>query len=61
MPNDSAAKYHHLEPGWRAAGATFIVDALDNYQGHPFIDEVHYSADASRVIAELIVSRLRLK
>lgn len=50
--------FRHLEPGWRAAGAIFVTDALDGYGRHPFIDEVHYSADASRVIAAAIAARL---
>ncbi len=53
--------YHHLEPGWRTAGAVFVTDALDGYQRHPFVDEVHYSADASRVIADAIATRLALR
>lgn len=52
--------FFHLEPSWRAAGAIFITDALDGYERHPFVDEVHYSADASRLIAETIASRLGL-
>ncbi len=50
----------HLEPVWRAAGATFVTDALDGYDRHAFIDEVHYSADAGRLLAETIATRLNL-
>jgi len=50
----------HLEPNWRAAGAIFVTDALDHYDRHAFIDEVHYSADASRWIAERVADRLGL-
>ena len=53
--------YQQLEPGWRAAGALFVTDVFDGYPQHPFVDEVHYSADASRVIAEAIVTRLALR
>jgi hypothetical protein len=53
--------FHHLEPGWRAAGAVFVSDALDRYDRHPFVDDMHYSADASRVIAEAIATRLALR
>ena len=53
--------YRHLEPAWRAAGAVFVSDALDRYDRHPFVDEVHYSADASRLIAETIATRLALR
>ena len=52
--------FFHLEPGWRAAEAIFVTDALDQYERHAFIDEVHYSADASRVIADTIAKRLNL-
>lgn len=55
------ALYHHLEPGWRAAGAVFVSDALDDFEGHPFVDELHYSAAASRVIADAIAARLALR
>lgn len=51
----------HLEPSWRAAGAVFVTDAFDGYNRHPFIDEVHYSADACRQLAEVIAQRLNLK
>ena len=59
--HDLRAVYVHLEPSWKAAGSLFVTDALDHYPGHPFIDEMHYSADASRVIAEAIVTRLALR
>jgi hypothetical protein len=49
-----------LEPNWRAAGAIFVTDALDHWARHAFNDEVHYSADASRLIAERVAQRLRL-
>ena len=50
--------FAHLETTWRAAGAIFITDALDHFDRHAFIDEVHYSADASRLIAETIAARI---
>jgi len=53
--------FTHLEPSWRAAGALFVTDAFDGYNRHPFIDEVHYSADASRRLAEVIAERLNLR
>ncbi|MGE0862275.1 MAG: hypothetical protein AB7P34_00120 [Vicinamibacterales bacterium] len=52
--------FFHLEPSWRAAGAIFITDAFDGYDRHPFIDEIHYSADASGLIAKMIAKRLGL-
>lgn len=55
-----ADMFHHLEPNWKAFGSTFITDALDGYPTHPFVDEVHYSADANRVIAGVIAKRLGL-
>ena len=55
------ALFEHLEPNWRASGAIFVTDALDHYDRHAFVDEVHYSADASRLIAETIASRLGLR
>ena len=56
---DSRALFAHLEPVWRSAGAVFLTDAFDGYARHPFIDEAHYSADASRLIAELIARRVQ--
>jgi hypothetical protein len=50
--------FEHLEPTWRAAGATFLTDALDQHDTHGFIDELHYSAAASRLIAEAIAAHL---
>ena len=50
--------FSHLEPVWRAASATFVTDALDGYDRHAWVDEVHYSAAASRLIAESIAARL---
>ena len=53
--------FAQLSPNWRAAGAVFVSDALDRYERHPFVDDVHYSADASRLIAESIATRLSLR
>jgi hypothetical protein len=50
--------FEHLEPTWLAAGATFITNALDQHDTHGFIDEQHYSAAASRLIAEAMAARL---
>lgn len=52
------ALYDHLEPVWRTAGAIFLTHVFDQSGRHPFIDDVHYSAEASRIIAEAIASRL---
>lgn len=52
------ALYQHLEPVWQAANATFITGVLDNYPGHPFVDDVHYSASACRLLAGAIATRV---
>jgi hypothetical protein len=54
------ARFEHLEPSWRASGAIFVTDALDRLDRHAFVDDVHYSAEASRLIAEAIAGRLGL-
>lgn len=51
--------FEHLAPSWREAGAVFVTDALDRSDRHAYIDSAHYSADASRLIAETIARRLR--
>ena len=48
-----------LEPNWRAAGATFVTDALDHGPRHAFVDAAHYNAQASRLIAEAMAVSLR--
>ena len=50
--------FYHLEPAWRSAGATFVTDALDGYDRHAWVDEVHYSKDASALIARAIAQHL---
>jgi len=52
------AVFEEVAPSWRAAGATFLTDALDGYDRHAYIDEVHYSAGAHGVLAQAIASRL---
>lgn len=49
----------HLEPSWRAAGATFVTGALDGLDQHAFIDWAHYSAEANARIAAAIAAALR--
>ncbi len=51
-------KFEHLEPGWRAAGAVFISDALDTLEQHAYVDDIHYSAVASTMIARAISTHL---
>jgi hypothetical protein len=53
--------YNHLAPVWKADGSIFLTDVFDRYERHPFIDEVHYSADANRLLAAEIAQRLALK
>lgn len=52
------ALFAHLEPNWREHGATFITGALDRSDRHAFVDEIHYSAEANRLVAEAMASTL---
>jgi lysophospholipase L1-like esterase len=52
------ALFAHLEANWRAAGATFVTGALDRRDRHAFVDEIHYSADANRLIAEAMAASI---
>jgi hypothetical protein len=54
-------KFRHLEPSWRAAQAVFVTDSLDQLMKHAYIDDVHYSAEASKVIAKAIADKIRGK
>lgn len=56
---DMRILFEHLEPSWRAAGAIFVTDALDRSDRHAFVDSAHYSAEASRLIAEAMAIKLR--
>lgn len=51
--------YAQLEPSFRDAGATFLTGALDRSDRHAFVDSAHYSAEASRLIAEAMAVSLR--
>ena len=53
------ALFEHLENNWRSDGATLVTGALDGSDRHAFIDDVHYSADASRLIAGAIAANLQ--
>lgn len=44
-------KYVHLKPIWSEAGATFLDGALEGLEEHAYVDDVHYSAAASRKMA----------
>ncbi len=50
--------YEHLEPAWRRSNATFVTMALDSLQHHAYVDDVHYSAAAHRLLAAAIADRL---
>lgn len=47
-----------LEGNWRAANAVFVTDALDQLAPHAYVDDVHYSKDASGLIARAIAQHL---
>jgi hypothetical protein len=49
--------FAHLEPVWRAAGATFVTTALDGVAGHPWVDPIHYNPEASLAIAKAIAAQ----
>jgi hypothetical protein len=51
--------FEHLEPNWRAAGATFVTGAFDAYDRHAFIDAIHYSAEATALLAKTMAVSLR--
>lgn len=57
--DDLRILFAHLEPNWRAAGAIFVTDALDRSDRHAFVDGIHYSAEASRMIAEAMAVTLQ--
>ncbi len=51
-------RFSHLEPTWRNSGAIFVTDAFDNHDRHAYVDDVHYSAAASRLIAQAIARKM---
>ena len=52
------AKFQHLEGSWRAVHSVFVTDALDQLMSHAYVDDVHYSAAASKLIAQAIAARV---
>jgi hypothetical protein len=48
--------YEELKDVFAEAGAISIVDALAEKKTHSYIDNVHYSASANKLIAESIAS-----
>lgn len=51
-------KFEHLEANWKAANAVFVTDALDKLEQHAYVDDTHYSAAASTLIAQAIAKHL---
>jgi len=44
-------KYQLMQDNWRKFGAIFVTDSLDKRNSHSFIDDVHYSVEANKLIA----------
>lgn len=53
-------KYNLLNPTFTARGAISLVKALDNLQGHAYVDDVHYNAKANEAIASEIFRTLQV-
>lgn len=53
--------FRHLEPVWAVAGATFVTDALDRQTSGMWVDEIHYSPAANKLIATEIARQLRAR
>lgn len=52
-------QFRHLAGTWRDAGAVFVSGALDPLPRHAYVDTLHYSAEASTLIARAIVDHLK--
>jgi hypothetical protein len=52
------AKYQELAPVWKQTGATDITDALATLDEHAFVDNVHYSNEAGKLIAQRMLPAL---
>ena len=52
-------RFNQLKPIFDQHGATSVTSALDKHPNHAFIDNVHYSAEASFLIAKQISNHLR--
>lgn len=56
---DIESKYQHLESTFAERGALFATSALDGFPNHAYVDAVHHSADANRVIANHLFNIIR--
>jgi len=52
------AKYEELAPLWKETGAIDISNALDVLPKHAYVDNVHYSNEASGIIAQKMLPAL---
>ena len=53
-----AKKFKILKPNFEAAGALFVTSALDQLDHHAFVDDVHYSAEANKLVAQAMAKNL---
>jgi hypothetical protein len=51
-------KFLFLKTTWENSGSIFVTDALDNLNKHAYVDDCHYSAKASELIAKEIARKL---
>lgn len=51
-------KFAHLKSTWADSGSIFLTDALDKLNKHAYVDDCHYSAEASELIAKKIAKNL---
>lgn len=56
--NEMKQKYEHLTETYDNYGAVSLVSALDTSTAHSFIDGVHFSPDANKLIAKRLTSLL---
>ena len=47
-------KFTYLKSIWMDSGAVFVINALDKFNKHACLDDCHYSAEASELIAREI-------
>jgi len=52
------AKYEELEPVWKDRGSIEISDALDGLHKHAFVDGMHYSDEANKLVAQRMLPAL---
>lgn len=51
-------KFTYLQSTWADSGSIFITDALETLNKHAYVDDCHYSAEASELIAKKIAKNL---